>query len=435
MLEVLDDQCWGIVGRNGSGKSTLAAQIASDSVNSALVSLELEDGLLERELQEDDTDFIDKIDTGRTVRELILEVGQDRDIETLVTELGLVELLDRGFRVLSTGERRRLMIARALIQEPSILVLDEPFDGLDVEFQQQLREFLSALNVRMIIATNRLSDLDGLATHFLCVDNREVVLRGERAEIEANATFQQLMTLPEGEIKLPEVIRDDVLRLGPLIEMKSVTVIHSGREILSRLDWIVDRGENWKISGPNGCGKSTLVNLVTGDHPQCYSNDVVVFGMQRGSGESIWDVKKHIGIVSPLLHSQYRVGVNSLSVVVSGFYDSVGIYRSPQPEHVELAKQWLDIMNMADCAHQAFRSLSFGQQRLVLIARALVKGPQLLILDEPCQGLDRLNRALVLKVLDQIVMAGKTQLIYITHEAEDHLECVTHELRLGDASG
>ena len=191
----------------------------------------------------------------------------------------------------------------------------------------------------------------------------------------------------------------------------------------------MERGENWKISGPNGCGKSTLVNLVTGDHAQCYSNEVTVMGMRRGQGESIWDSKKFVGIVSPSLHQQHRVGCTALQVVASGFFDSVGIYQEGSPEQWKAAKAWLDLAGMTPWSGRPFRSLSYGQQRLLLVARALVKQPPLLVLDEPCQGLDPMNRALVLKVIDRIALTGLTQILYITHELEDRLECVTHELR------
>ena len=215
---------------------------------------------------------------------------------------------------------------------------------------------------------------------------------------------------------------------GPLVSMKQVTVVHGGREIISSFDWLVERGHHWKISGPNGCGKSTLVNLVSGDHTQCYSNDVTVMGMRRGQGETIWDIKNHLGIISPALHQQYRVSTNAFTVIVSGFFDSVGLYQEANPTQLQIAREWLEVVGMTALATQPFRSLSFGQQRLLLIARALVKQPPLLILDEPCQGLDGINRALVLRVIDRIVATGLTQLLYITHEPEDHLDCLTHHL-------
>jgi len=425
-IDNLPGQSWGIVGRNGSGKSTLAEEFAERD-GALLVSFEVEDQLLERELREDDSEFLDRIDFGRTVRELIEEVRPpEGELLSVATALGLAGLLEQGFLTLSTGERRRLMLARVLIQSPALLVLDEPFDGLDQAFRAPLRALLEGRD--LVIVANRLSDLEGLVTHLACVDHGEYLLAGPRDEVMANEAFQQLMGLNQVAVQLPEGQPLEAPE-GALVEMKNVTVIHGGREIISSLDWTVERGQNWKISGPNGCGKSTLVNLVTGDHAQCYSNEVSVMGLRRGSGESIWEIKALIGIVSPTLHQQHRVGANALTVVASGFFDSVGIYQEVQPEHLRAAKAWLELIGMSEFQKRTFRSLSYGQQRLLLIARALVKQPPLLILDEPCQGLDPMNRSLVLGVIDRIVSTGLTQILYITHEPEDRLECVTHELR------
>ncbi|MDB4408553.1 ATP-binding cassette domain-containing protein [Akkermansiaceae bacterium] len=427
----LQEAHWGIIGWNGSGKSHFAAALAESFQDAALVSFEAEDALLEREIREDDSEFLDYMDPGRSVIELIREVGPPEVcVDDLVTRLGLSALADRGFRLLSTGERRRLMLARALVQSPKVLILDEPFDGLDQEFRIHLRDLLKSLaeKVTLVIVANRLSELEGLVSHLAFVERGKLLLSGPREEVEGNPIFKQLMEFDDETVTIPERTATQFEHAGPFVSMKDVTVVHGGREIISSFSWKVEQGQNWKISGPNGCGKSTLVNLVTGDHPQCYSNEVTVFGLRRGQGESVWDIKRHLGIVSPALHQQYRVGSPALEVVLSGFYDSVGIYQKPQPEHLTVARQWLQVVGLAEYEKKLFRRFSYGQQRLLLIARALVKQPPLLILDEPCQGLDPLNRALVLKVIDRIAATGLTQILYITHEPEDHLNCVTDEL-------
>jgi molybdate transport system ATP-binding protein len=428
-VQIEPGQSWGIVGRNGSGKTRMAASLA-EKLGGALVSFELEEALLEREIREDDSEFLDRIDFGRTVRELIDEVADGNDIDEVASSLGLSRLLDQGFRTLSTGERRRLMLARALVGDPGLLVLDEPLDGLDQGFRDPLRELLHGRD--LILVANRLSDLDGLVDHLICVDDGEVVLSGSRDEVAGNEVFCHLMGMARREVVLPERVAMEWPD-GPLVTMNEVTVVHGGREVISSLDWVVERGQNWKISGPNGCGKSTLVNLVTGDHPQCYSNEVTVMGMRRGSGESIWDIKRYVGILSPALHQQHRVGSTALEVVASGFFDSVGLYREVHPDQWKVAREWLEVVGMTEWRDRGFRSLSYGQQRLLLVARALVKQPPLLVLDEPCQGLDALNRALVLEVIDRIAATGLTQILYITHEPEDRLDCVTHELRFMEA--
>ncbi len=429
-LEIQPGERWGLVGRNGSGKTRLATNLA-EKYGGAMVSFELEDALLEREVREDDSEFLDRVDYGRTVRELIDEASTERKNSEAVAEmLGLSARMAQGFLTLSTGERRRLMLARALVAEPDLLVLDEPFDGLDQDFRDPLRSLLMGRG--LILVANRLSDLDGLVSHLACVDGGKIVLAGEREEVMRNEVFRQLMGIKRGGVRLPKRIELEVPD-GPLVLMNEVTVTHGGREIISSFDWTVERGQNWKISGPNGCGKSTLVNLVTGDHPQCYSNEVTVMGMRRGSGESIWDIKRFVGIISPALHQQYRVGSTALEVVASGFFDSVGLYRQVRPTQWQIARDWLEVIGMGAWSNRGFRTLSYGQQRLLLVARALVKQPPLLVLDEPCQGLDALNRALVLEVIDRIALTGMTQILYITHEPEDRLECITHELRFLEA--
>jgi molybdate transport system ATP-binding protein len=318
------------------------------------------------------------------------------------------------------------MLARALIQNSKLLVLDEPFDGLDQNFRQPLRDLLEGRD--LVLVVNRLGDLEGLVDDVCCIEDGAVILSGSPEKVFKNEAFQQLMGLNDGELVLPKGGSISPSS-GALVSMKQVTVVHGGREIISDFDWSVERGQNWKISGPNGCGKSTLVNLVTGDHPQCYSNDVTVMGLRRGLGESIWDVKRHVGIISPSLHQQHRVSFNALQIVASGFFDSVGIYQDVSPEHWRMAGEWLELVGMTPWADRPFRSLSYGQQRLLLVARALVKRPPLLVLDEPCQGLDPMNRSLVLSVIDRIASTNLTQILYITHEPEDRLECITHELK------
>lgn len=425
-LEVRPGKSLGIVGRNGSGKTTLASKLAEEN-GATLVSFELENELLEREIREDDSEFLNRIDFGRSVRELIEEVCPDEaKLREIADKLGLSQILEQGFLTLSTGERRRLMLARALIQNSKLLVLDEPFDGLDQNFRQPLRDLLEGRD--LVLVVNRLGDLEGLVDDVCCIEDGAVILSGSPEKVFKNEAFQQLMGLNDGELVLPKGGSISPSS-GALVSMKQVTVVHGGREIISDFDWSVEMGQNWKISGPNGCGKSTLVNLVTGDHPQCYSNDVTVMGLRRGLGESIWDVKRHVGIISPSLHQQHRVSFNALQIVASGFFDSVGIYQDVSPEHWRMAGEWLELVGMTPWADRPFRSLSYGQQRLLLVARALVKRPPLLVLDEPCQGLDPMNRSLVLSVIDRIASTNLTQILYITHEPEDRLECITHELK------
>lgn len=213
-------------------------------------------------------------------------------------------------------------------------------------------------------------------------------------------------------------------------------VSYNDKPILHGLNWQVNPSEHWQIIGENGAGKSTLLSLITGDHPQGYSNDLTLFGRRRGTGETIWDIKRHIGYVSNSIHQEYRVATSVINVIISGFHDSIGLYQTPSDRQIQLAYEWLALLGFpSQTAQQPFHSLSWGQQRLVLIARALVKHPAVLILDEPLQGLDGLNRLLVLRFIDVMLSQGTTQLLFVTHHQEDAPTCITHRLKFVPDNG
>ncbi|MEX1058751.1 MAG: ATP-binding cassette domain-containing protein, partial [Natronospirillum sp.] len=214
----------------------------------------------------------------------------------------------------------------------------------------------------------------------------------------------------------------------PLVELKNGRVAYGDSVQFTGVDWSFMPGEHSQIQGPNGCGKSTLLKLITGDHPQCYANDLTVFGHRRGSGESIWDIKKHIGYVSNDLHRDYRVAGNALTAVISGLTDSIGLYQGIGEHEAQLAHQWLHIVGLGHKAQTALRDLSTGEQRLVLIARALIKQPPLLILDEPTMGLDDLNRFRILAVVERILRDGPTTLLFVSHRADEQLALIQRQL-------
>ena len=211
--------------------------------------------------------------------------------------------------------------------------------------------------------------------------------------------------------------------------MVNVNISYGSKKVLNKFNWTVRNGENWKIVGPNGAGKSTILSLISGDNLQTYSNEVYLFGIRRGSGESIWDIKKNIGLVSSEFQLNYREPIQAIKVVLSGFFDTIGHYNpSSKKQRIEASK-CLELLGINDLAKNIFNRLSFGQQRLILIARALVKSPSLLILDEPCQGLDFSNRNHILEIIDKIAITSNTQILYVTHVPTDKLKCMHHELR------
>ncbi len=212
--------------------------------------------------------------------------------------------------------------------------------------------------------------------------------------------------------------------------MRHITVRYGNTVILRGLDWTVHAGESWALLGPNGSGKTTLLSLILSDHPQIYTNDVVIFGQPRGSGESIWDIKRHIGWVSPELHLHFNDSATCFEVVASGFHDTVGLFQPASARQGTVARQWLARFQLLEYAQQPLFSLSAGLQRMVLLARALVKNPRLLILDEPCQGLDAAHRTLFVRAVDGLIRARAVTAIYVTHRPDEIPPSIKRVLRL-----
>lgn len=441
-------QIWAILGASGSGKSALAAavtgagQITSGDVsgvvsNAGVVSLESQAELIERERLRDDSDITDKVNKGTPVKEMLDEVSVDPDLlARLVRMFRLEPLLGRGFRKLSTGETRKILMTRALTSRPAMLVIDGPFEGLDVQTVPLINEVLHqvSLELPLLLVINRFDELPDFVTHVAFIEKGRVSVLTQTSNKAAMEQFSQLCHLKAPDIEIPDVILDDKLPVleadEPLVDMHEVSVRYTDNVVFENLDWRIEPGQHWQLTGPNGSGKTCLLNLITGDHPQCYINDIFVCGYQRGNGESIWDVKQHIGYVSSALQWDYRVGISCLNVIISGFYDSIGLYSKATDLQQEVAGKWLQVLGMQDRAGQPFNQCSFGDQRLLLIARAMVKHPHLLILDEPCFGLDDVSRQLVLALIEKICAGTETTVIYVNHHAQDRIEGIEHYLVL-----
>src|SRR6185369_14297679 len=203
-----------------------------------------------------------------------------------------------------------------------------------------------------------------------------------------------------------------------LIELRNVTVQYGNAVILRNLHWIVREGESWALLGPNGSGKTTLLSLILGDNPQAYVNHVVVFGKRRGDGQSVWQLKKHIGWVSPELQLHFDDTASVFEVVASGFYETIGLFQRPTPRQAAAARRWLKRFDLINSADLPLFSLSAGLQRMTLLARALVKNPRLLILDEPCQELDSAHRDLILQKVDALIRARSVTAIFVSHRPQ-----------------
>lgn len=307
------------------------------------------------------------------------------------------ELTDENAIVtLSSGELRKHVLHQALEQKPRVLIIDNPYIGLDVTARQELTDLLKQLicnhPLQVILVVSRQADIPDFITRTVVVKNMRIV--------------------------------------EPIIQFNQVNIRYGTRTILKHFNWTVIPGEHWAIKGPNGSGKSTLLSLICADNPQGYAADITLFGKKRGCGESIWDIKKHIGYVSPELHRAYKHNLPAIEIVASGLKDTVGLYAKPSKEERDTCLQWMEIFDIAPLANKDFLQLSSGEQRMVLLARAFVKNPRLLILDEPLHGLDDTNSMKVKRIIDNYCSDPEKTLLMVTHYDSELPECIDHTLVL-----
>ena len=358
----------------------------------------------------------------------------------IIKILGISYLLERKLHLLSHGEGRKVIMARALLSKPKLLVLDDPFGGLDPNsrkaFAEIIREILSAGSPHILLVVSREDELPEGISHLLYVDRYRVVLQGPREEVLSKLKSMRVLSVQkpiEGAIRDfsgLKTLYPTYKAGGPVIEMNKINIKYQSAAILKDIDWQVNQGERWLVSGPNGAGKSTLLSLVLADNPQAYANKIKLFGKDYGSGDSIWDIKRRIGWVSPELHEYYSAGHTCVQVVESGFFDSIGLYRRPSFAQQETAVAWMKIAGIEDRKDKPFAALSLSEQRVALLCRALVKGPPLLILDEPCQSLDAERREFVLELLDKLCAQTAVTLLFVTHYQNEIPNCIDHVLRL-----
>lgn len=476
-------------GAKASAGSTVAFQAAPQALYASryektceVVSLERAARLIEEEREFDETEYMDRLDEGRTGRRFIAEVLGGPDVrhrkdplpeiasrlETMpeVKLCGVEKILERGLRHMSTGEIRRTLLCRSLLSGKKLLILSDPFAGLDAQSRAILLEFFQTVvgkqlnagaqsdTVRIILGMERYTEIPETITHVLEWKDGAISFCGKRSDYEqllseraketeknreqekqaikeafsaAKSESTVLMESDEGETSSPKNTASEAL-----IEMNGVNVGWDDRLVLKDFTWSVHAGEHWLIRGPNGSGKTTLLELITGDNMQVFKNDVRLFGNRRGSGETIWEIKAKLGIVSYRLHVEYRMvgGTDLEAVIISGFHDSIGLYEERTDVEVAAARRWLKLAGFEGREHESFNSLSYGEQRSILIIRSAVKQPKVLILDEPCHGLDEQSRRKVLDLLETVAETGTTTLLHVTHDPSEALACEKHILEL-----
>lgn len=362
--------------------------------------------------------------------------------EQLYAMFHLEELLDKYIITLSSGELRKFQLTRTLLSGPRVLIMDNPFIGLDAQTRDQLRDLLARLiestGLLVILVLSKTDDIPAFITHVLPVEGlvaREMMTRSQYIEAQSELSSPALPI--EEKEWIEQLPSKDLSTMpfypqqgGEILRFNNVSIRYGQRTILRDLDWTVCEGERWALSGENGAGKSTLLSLVCADNPQSYACDIELFGHRRGTGESIWEIKKHIGYVSPEMHRAYLKDLPAIDIVASGLHDSVGLYCRPRPEQRDICLRWMQVFGIRDLADRTFLQLSSGEQRLCLLARAFVKDPELLILDEPLHGLDLKNRQRVREVIEAFCRRPHKTMVMVSHYQEELPPCIDHSLFL-----
>ncbi|WP_455498672.1 ATP-binding cassette domain-containing protein [Coprobacter sp.] len=369
-----------------------------------------------------------------TIKDLLLKNCDKDSIRKLFILFRIEEILNKKVIYLSSGELRKFLIIRTLLTHPHILILDNPFIGLDSASRALLSEMLSQMTklegLHVILLLSNPDDIPDMITDVLPVRDhtydkpvsRESFLQDRKLK---KTLFPDLYT----QFQLPKSTRCESNHTITF-RMEKVNITYGSRAILKGVDWEVKNGEKWALLGENGSGKSTLLSLIYADNPQSYANTLYLFDKKRGSGESIWDIKSRIGYVSPEMHLYYMENVPALKIVGSGFFDSVGLYRKCNPVQESTAIEWMRTFGIESLKDRSFLTLSSGEQRLILLARAFVKDPDLLILDEPLHGLDTSNKHLARKIIEDFCNRPGKTLVYVTHYTEEIPSCVKYQFKL-----
>ena len=420
-----------VIGRNGSGKTQyidqLRKMLASDRVRYIAFSDSYGpnvDSQYYLQLRWNQHDIDHETPTvGELLQKAYLLAGDDTEERRQMKEqfyqmFHMDGLMDKYIITLSSGELRKFQLTKTLFANPRTFIIDNPFIGLDAETRDQLKELLLVLaqerDMEIVLVIAKTDDVPDFVTETKVMSTLEPI----PAHVLSPVQREAILSLP---------YHDNDYDCQRVVDMKQVSIRYGERTILKDLDWTIKNGERWALLGQNGSGKSTLLSLICADNPQSYACDITLFDRPRGSGESIWDIKKHIGYVSPEMHRSYKRNLPSIRIVASGMMDSIGLYAVPTEQDYDTCRWWMDIFGIGHLAERPFLQLSSGEQRLVLLARAFVKDPQLLILDEPLHGLDLWNRRLVKDVIETFCQRRNKTMIMVTHYKEELPAIITHQ--------
>lgn len=371
--------------------------------------------------------------TVRTYLKAIQPIGsQDYwNFKRVSEKLELVHLLDKELIKLSNGETKRLLLAAALKRNPVLLLLDNPLTGLDIatraKFDELIGEIVSSgINIIMVTSSGEIPDV---ITHIAITGDGEILQMAKsdfRSEDDPDASPGRI---DKRELK-SLLSLSEIHDYGIIVGMENVNIRYGDKTILENVSWQILQGERWMLLGSNGAGKSTLLSLINGDNPQAFANRIILFDKPKGAGESIWDIKKKIGFVSPELFQYFPVESSCIQVIESGFYDTIGLFRKPNESKTFVCRRWMKLLHIDQYAQALFKRVPVSVQRLCLLARALVKNPPLLIFDEPCQGMDQEQQQRFKYLVDEICKITQVSIIYVSHYDSEKPDCVTKVFKL-----
>lgn len=449
---IQEKENWAIVGPNGAGKSLLIDILIGkhalktgniETLNNRQISSVVKSVAF--------SDIYSIVDTQNSyyqqrwntsceadsplVRSLFAK-GEKAWVDRLINAFNITDLIDKEINLLSSGELRKTLIIRSLLSKPQILVLDNPFIGLDFKSRDSLNTLFKNLSdldgIQIVLVVSDPRDIPELITNILPIKDKNILEPTTRVDFIKNTEFINDLFDKERTINLSQIInntQNNLITFTNALVFNNIKVKYGNRSILNDLNWQVKKGDKWALLGENGSGKSTILSLVAGDNPQAYANDITLFDRKRGTGESIWDIKKRIGYISPEMHLYYLKNVPCIDVVASGFFDTIGLYKKCNDAQKEIAIKWMELFGIEKIKDRSFIQISTGEQRLALLARVFVKNPDLLILDEPLHGLDIENKKHIKKIIEDFCTSDKS-LIYVTHYEEEIPHIVDKKLRL-----
>ncbi len=447
-------QCLAIVGRSGSGKTTLIKALSGQIFSRGEIRFASIDGrvpnitVISRQHKFTNLSNISSFyyqqrfnsfdaEDSHTVEDELNATGANEELilQTL-RKLRIEHLAGSGLIQLSNGEHKRFQIAKALLQQADWLLLDSPYIGLDVSARQSLNEMLHELvsqGINIFLVTS-FTEIPGAVTQVAVLDAGSLTKPVPREEFMMQRADMKLPTPAlldiEAIMKMPSAYYYQ--NFSTAVKMTDTSIRYNDKLVLDTINWEVKKGERWHLAGHNGSGKSTLLSLINGDNPQAFANEIWLFDRKKGSGESIWDIKQKIGYVSPELHHYFDAGTNCFDLVASGLFDTIGLFRKLNADQEKLTQAWMHALHLDQFTNRMFHGLSDGEQRRILLARAMVKNPPMLILDEPCQGLDEETTKAFNLLVDHICLAlGKT-LIYVSHYESELPSCITKKVVLSE---